>query len=210
MQHRHTLIHLPTNNYTKQINLLEETISQKGRVLSESVLKVDSFLNHLIEPQIISWMGEEFARRFANKEINKVLTIEASGIAIGFATAQQFGVPLLFAKKSQSINVGTDVYSADVYSFTHQCTNHILVSKRYISPDDKILIVDDFFANGAALRGLIEVCRQAGATVQGIGIAVEKGFQPGGAEIRQKGFQLESLAIVESMDPASGKITFRQ
>ncbi|MBQ0160486.1 MAG: xanthine phosphoribosyltransferase [Bacteroidales bacterium] len=192
------------------MNLLEETISQKGRVLSESVLKVDSFLNHLIEPQIISWMGEEFARRFANKEINKVLTIEASGIAIGFATAQQFGVPLLFAKKSQSINVGTDVYSADVYSFTHQCTNHILVSKRYISPDDKILIVDDFFANGAALRGLIEVCRQAGATVQGIGIAVEKGFQPGGAEIRQKGFQLESLAIVESMDPASGKITFRQ
>lgn len=187
---------------------MEETISQKGRVLSESVLKVDSFLNHLIEPQIISWMGEEFARRFANKEINKVLTIEASGIAIGFATAQQFGVPLLFAKKSQSINVGTDVYSADVYSFTHQCTNHILVSKRYISPDDKILIVDDFFANGAALRGLIEVCRQAGATVQGIGIAVEKGFQPGGAEIRQKGFQLESLAIVESMDPASGKITF--
>lgn len=173
---------------------MEETISQKGRVLSESVLKVDSFLNHLIEPQIISWMGEEFARRFANKEINKVLTIEASGIAIGFATAQQFGVPLLFAKKSQSINVGTDVYSADVYSFTHQCTNHILVSKRYISPDDKILIVDDFFANGAALRGLIEVCRQAGATVQGIGIAVEKGFQPGGAEIRQKGFQLESLA----------------
>lgn len=210
MQHRHTLIHLPSNNYTKQINLLKETISQKGRVLSESVLKVDSFLNHLIEPQIISWMGEEFARRFANKEINKVLTIEASGIAIGFATAQQFGVPLLFAKKSQSINVGTDVYSADVYSFTHQCTNHILVSKRYISPDDKILIVDDFFANGAALRGLIEVCRQAGATVQGIGIAVEKGFQPGGAEIRQKGFQLESLAIVESMDPASGKITFRQ
>lgn len=173
---------------------MKETISQKGRVLSESVLKVDSFLNHLIEPQIISWMGEEFARRFANKEINKVLTIEASGIAIGFATAQQFGVPLLFAKKSQSINVGTDVYSADVYSFTHQCTNHILVSKRYISPDDKILIVDDFFANGAALRGLIEVCRQAGATVQGIGIAVEKGFQPGGAEIRQKGFQLESLA----------------
>lgn len=189
---------------------MEETISQKGRVLSESVFKVDSFLNHLIEPQIISWMGEEFARRFTNKEINKVLTIEASGIAIGFATAQQFGVPLLFAKKSQSINVGTDVYSADVYSFTHQCTNHILVSKRYISPDDKILIVDDFLANGAALRGLIEVCRQAGDTVQGIGIAVEKGFQPGGAEIRQKGFQLESLAIVESMDPASGKITFRQ
>lgn len=210
MRHRHTLIHLPSNNYTKQINLLEETISQKGRVLSESVFKVDSFLNHLIEPQIISWMGEEFARRFTNKEINKVLTIEASGIAIGFATAQQFGVPLLFAKKSQSINVGTDVYSADVYSFTHQCTNHILVSKRYISPDDKILIVDDFLANGAALRGLIEVCRQAGDTVQGIGIAVEKGFQPGGAEIRQKGFQLESLAIVESMDPASGKITFRQ
>lgn len=167
MQHRHTLIHLPSNNYTKQINLLKETISQKGRVLSESVLKVDSFLNHLIEPQIISWMGEEFARRFANKEINKVLTIEASGIAIGFATAQQFGVPLLFAKKSQSINVGTDVYSADVYSFTHQCTNHILVSKRYISPDDKILIVDDFFCQRCRLartdRGLpTGWCHRAG------------------------------------------------
>lgn len=192
------------------MNLLEETIKQKGRVLSESVLKVDSFLNHLIDPQIISWMGQEFARRFANKEINKVLTIEASGIAIGFATAQQFGAPLLFAKKSQSLNVGTDVYSADVYSFTHQCTNHIIVSKRYISPDDKILIVDDFLANGAALRGLIEVCRQAGATIQGIGIAVEKGFQPGGQEIRQQGFQLESLAIVDKMDPVSGEIHFRK
>lgn len=178
-------------------------------MLSESILKVDGFLNHQIDPAIMTEMGREFKRRFSGKEITKVLTIEASGIAIGLSVALEYGVPLLFAKKSQSTNLGTDIYSCDVPSFTHNCTNHVFVSKKYLSPDDKLLIVDDFLANGAALKGLIGIVEQSGAAIQGIGIAVEKGFQPGGKLIRDLGYRVESLAIVDAMDPVTGNITFR-
>lgn len=192
------------------MNFLEERIIKDGVVREGNVLKVDSFLNHQIDIALLEKMGEEFKKRFAGKEITKILTIEASGIGIACIVARYFGVPVLFAKKTQSLNVDGDKYSTQVYSYTHQHMNNVFVSKKYISPEDKILIIDDFLANGAALLGLTEIVRQAGAQVQGIGIAVEKGFQDGGKIIREKGFQLESLAIIESMDAATGKIEFRK
>ena len=191
------------------MNFLEERIIKDGIVREGNVLKVDSFLNHQIDVPLLEQMGAEFEKRFAGKEITKILTIEASGIGIACIVARYFNVPVLFAKKSQSVNVDGDKYCADVYSFTHKCTNHVFVSKKYIAKGEKILIIDDFLANGAALLGLTEICRQAQAEVVGIGIAIEKGFQDGGKIIREKGFQLESIAIVDTMDAKTGKITFR-
>jgi len=192
------------------MNFLEERILKDGVIREGNVLKVDSFLNHQIDISLLEQMGAEFKKRFAGKEITKILTIEASGIGIACIIARYFNVPVLFAKKTQSINIDGDKYSADVESFTHKCLNHVFVSKRYLSSSDKVLIIDDFLARGAALLGLTEIVRQAGAEVVGIGIAIEKGFQDGGKIIRDKGFHLEALAIVDAMDPATGTITFRK
>lgn len=193
------------------MNCLEERILKDGVVKEGNVLKVDSFLNHCMDVSLFNEMGEEYAKRFAGKNINKILTIEASGIGIASVVALHFNnAPVVFAKKSKSINLDGDMYTAEVESFTHKNTNHVIVSKKFLTKDDHVLIIDDFLANGCALQGLIQICNQAGATVEGIGIAIEKGFQPGGRMIRNMGYQLESLAIVESMDAATGNIVFRQ
>jgi len=192
------------------MNFLEERIIRDGIVKPGNVLKVDSFLNHQMDISLMDQMGEEFHRRFADKPITKVLTIEASGIGIACSVARAFGVPMVFAKKSKSINVDGDVYVAEVESFTHRNKNQVIVSKRFISPEDHVLIIDDFLANGCALQGLISITENAGATVEGLGIAIEKGFQIGGRVIRNLGYHLESLAIVDAMDPETGSITFRE
>ncbi|MBO6219360.1 xanthine phosphoribosyltransferase [Treponema sp. UBA3813] len=191
------------------MNFLEERILKDGVVREGNVLKVDSFLNHQIDISLLEQIGAEFKKRFDGEKITKILTIEASGIGIACIVARYFNVPVLFAKKTQSINVDGDKYSTDVESFTHGCTNHVFVSKKYLCSSDKVLIIDDFLARGSALLGLTELVRQAGAEVVGIGIAIEKGFQDGGRIIREKGFHLESIAIVESMDSSKGTITFR-
>ena len=192
------------------MNCLEARIAKDGVVREGNVLKVDSFLNHQMDIELMNEIGKEFYRRFQGKPINKVLTIEASGIAIAYAVAQQFHVPVLFAKKSKSINIAGDTYVAEVESFTHKNKNTVLVSKQFLSENDHVLIIDDFLANGCALQGLISIVDQAGGTVEGIGIAVEKGFQMGGQIIRNLGYQLESLAIVESMNHETGEIVFRE
>ena len=192
------------------MNCLEERILRDGVVKAGNVLKVDSFLNHQMDIELMNEIGKEFYRRFQGKPINKILTIEASGIAIAYAVAQQFHVPVLFAKKSKSINIAGDTYVAEVESFTHKNRNTVVVSKQFLNENDRVLIIDDFLANGCALQGLISIVDQAGATVEGIGIAVEKGFQVGGQVIRNLGYQLESLAIVESMNHETGEIVFRQ
>ena len=193
------------------MNCLEERIAKDGIVKEGNVLKVDSFLNHQMDVKLFDEMGAEYAKRFAGKKINKILTIEASGIGIASVVALHFpGAPVVFAKKSHSINIDGEMYTAEVESFTHKNTNHVIVSKKFLSPEDHVLIIDDFLANGCALMGLIQICSQAGAQIEGIGIAVEKGFQPGGQIIRNLGYQLESLAIVESMDSETGKIVFRK
>ncbi len=192
------------------MNFLEERIAKDGVVKEGNILKVDSFLNHQMDIKLFNQMGEEFKKRFADKKINKILTIEASGIGIACIVAEYFDVPVVFAKKTQSINIDGDVYVAEVESFTHKCKNQVIVSKRFLGADDKVLIIDDFLANGCALQGLISIVAQAGGSVEGIGIAVEKGFQQGGKIIRNLGYQLESLAIVESMDATAGTIQFRE
>ena len=192
------------------MNFLEERIAKDGVVKAGNVLKVDSFLNHQMDVSIMDQMGAEFKRRFADKPITKVLTIEASGIAIACSVAREFGVPMVFAKKSQSINIDGDMYVAEVESFTHKNKNQVIVSKKFLSSEDHVLIVDDFLANGCALQGLISIVEAAGATVEGLGIAIEKGFQIGGRVIRNLGYHLESLAIVDAMDDETGSITFRQ
>ena len=192
------------------MNFLEERIIKDGLVKPGNVLKVDSFLNHQIDVALLDEMGKEFRRRFADKKITKVLTIEASGIAIAMAAAKYFNVPVVFAKKSKSVNIDGEMYVATVESFTHKNTNQVIVSKKYLSSDDSVLIVDDFLANGCALQGLISIAESAGATVAGIGIAIEKGFQMGGRIIRNLGYHLESLAIVDAMDDVNGTITFRE
>ncbi len=192
------------------MNFLEERIARDGVVKEGNVLKVDSFLNHQMDVELFDKMGEEYARRFAGKKITKILTIEASGIGIASVVALHFHVPVVFAKKSKSINLDGEMYTAEVESFTHKNVSHVIVSKKFLTPEDHILIIDDFLANGCALQGLIQIAKQAGATVEGIGIAIEKGFQSGGRIIRNLGYQLESLAIVESMDAATGSITFRE
>ena len=192
------------------MNFLEERIVKDGIVKEGNVLKVDSFLNHQMDIELIDEIGKEFYRRFKDKPITKVLTIEASGIAIAYAVARCFGVPVVFAKKAKSINIDGDMYTAEVESFTHKNKNQVIVSKRFLSEDDRILIVDDFLANGCALQGLISITEAAGATVEGIGIVIEKGFQYGGRSIRNLGYQLESLAIVDAMDAETKTIVFRE
>ena len=191
------------------MKLLEDRIKRDATVKSEGVLTVDSFLNHQMDVALFDEMAREWQHLFDGKPINKILTIEASGIGIAVIAAQRFGVPVVFAKKSQSVNLDGTVYSTRVESFTHGKVFDVIVSTRYIGPEDHVLIIDDFLANGCALNGLIEICESAGATVEGIGIAVEKGFQPGGGDLRSRGYDLRSLAIVESMDPATGEIVFR-
>ena len=191
------------------MNFLEQRIAKDGIVKPGNVLKVDSFLNHQMDIALLNEMGQEFHRRFAHKSITKVLTIEASGIAIAYPVAAAFGVPMVFAKKAKSINIDGDVYVADVPSFTYKTTNQVVVSKKFLSADDRVLIVDDFLANGYALQGLIALVEAADATVEGIGIAIEKGFQEGGKRMRNLGYDLESLAIVESMNAETGEIVFR-
>ena len=192
------------------MNFLEERIVKDGIVKEGNILKVDSFLNHLMDVTLFQQMGKEFQRRFAEKPINKILTIEASGIGIACIVAACFGVPVVFAKKSKSVNIDGDVYLAEVESFTHKCKNNVIVSQKFLSEDDHVLIIDDFLANGCALQGLIQIVQSSGATVEGIGIAIEKGFQSGGRIIRNLGFQLESLAIVDGMDASTGQIFFRE
>ena len=192
------------------MELLEERIRRDGVVKSEGVLKVDGFLNHQMDINLFNEMGKELKRLFADAPINKILTIEASGIGIAAVVAQHFDVPVVFAKKSQSINLDGDVYSTKIQSFTHQRIYDVIVSKKFLNADDHVLLIDDFLANGCALNGLIDLVEDAGATVEGIGIAVEKGFQPGGDDLRRRGYHLESLAIVQSMDPETGEIEFRR
>ena len=192
------------------MNFLEERIAKDGVVKPGNVLKVDSFLNHQMDPRLMVRMAEEFKRRFAGKPINKILTIEASGIGIAAFVALVFDAPLVFAKKSKSINIDGEMYVAEVESFTHKNKNQVIVSKKFLSAEDHVLIIDDFLANGCALQGLIQIAESAGATVEGCGIAIEKGFQIGGRVLRNLGYQLESLAIVDGMDAETGVITFRE
>lgn len=192
------------------MNFLEERIVKDGIVKEGNVLKVDSFLNHQMDISLFNQMGAEFKKRFEGKNINKILTIEASGIGIACVAAMHFNVPVVFAKKAKSINIDGDMYIAEVESFTHKCKNQVIISKKFLSENDHVLIIDDFLANGCALQGLISIINQAGGTVEGIGIAIEKGFQNGGNIIRNLGYQLESLAIVDSMDAATGTVKFRE
>ena len=191
------------------MNFLEERILKEGVVKPGNVLKVSGFLNHRMDIPLIERIGEEFHRRFRDKPITKVLTIEASGIAIAYPVARLFGVPLVFAKKAKSINLDGDVYVAEVESFTHKNTNRVIVEKKCLSSDDKVLVIDDFLADGSALQGLISIVESAEAEVVGLGIVIEKGFQEGGYRIRNLGYHLESLAIVDAMDAETGTITFR-
>jgi len=192
------------------MNFLEERIMKDGIVKPGNVLKVDSFINHQMDISLMEEIGREFHRRFADKKITKILTIEASGIGIACFVAKEFGVPMVFAKKSHSINIDSEVYVAEVESFTHKNKNNVIVSKKFLNQDDHLLIIDDFLANGCALQGLISISKSAGASVEGIGIVIEKGFQIGGQVIRNLGIQLESLAIVDAMDAETGTITFRE
>ena len=192
------------------MDFLEERIVKDGIVKDGNVLKVDSFLNHQMDIELFDQMGAEFKKRFADRPINKILTIEASGIGIACVVAQHFGVPVVFAKKTKSINIEGEMYTAEVESFTHKCKNQVIVAKKFLSEDDHVLIIDDFLANGCALQGLIQIVKAAGGTVEGIGIAIEKGFQSGGTVIRNLGYHLESLAIVEGMEASTGEITFRE
>ena len=191
------------------MNFLEERILKDGIVKDGNVLKVDSFLNHQMDIALFNEIGKEFKKRFEGKKINKILTIEASGIGIACIVAQHFDVPVVFAKKAKSINLEGEMYVAEVESFTHNCKNQVIVAQKFLSEKDHVLIIDDFLANGCALQGLIQIVQSAEARVEGIGIVVEKGFQPGGRIIRNLGIQLESLAIVERMDSSTGEIAFR-
>lgn len=192
------------------MNFLEERILKDGIVKPGNVLKVDSFLNHQMDIVLMEEIGREFKRRFADKNITKVMTIEASGIGIAAFVAREFGVPLVFAKKSKSINIDGEMYIAEVESFTHKNKNQVVVSKKFLNADDHILIIDDFLANGCALQGLVSIAESADATIEGLGIVIEKGFQIGGRIIRNLGYQLESLAIVDGMNAETGEIFFRE
>lgn len=191
------------------MNFLEQRIVNEGTVKSGGVLKVDSFLNHQLDIDLIDQIGKEFHRRFEDKPITKVLTIESSGIAIACSVAREFGVPVVVAKKSKSINIDGEAYVAEIESFTHKRKNLVVVAKRFLSEQDHVLVVDDFLANGCAMQGLISIVESAEATVEGLGIVIEKGFQDGGWRLRNLGYQLESLAIIESMDADTGKLVFQ-
>ena len=192
------------------MKLLEDRILRDGVVYPGNVLKVDSFLNHQIDVPFVTELGREFYRLYKGAGVTKILTIEASGIGIACLTAAFFGCPVLFAKKSETSQMSPDILTAEVYSYTHNKTYTVRIAKDYLHSDDKVLIIDDFLANGCALQGLISIVQSAGATVEGVGIAIEKGFQPGGQIIRNLGYQLESLAIVESMNDKTGEIVFRE
>ena len=193
------------------MQLLKDRILKDGIVKPGNILKVDSFLNHQMDISLFNDMGKEFKRLFNDTPINKILTIEASGIGIACVAAQYFdNVPVVFAKKSQTVNIDGEVYSTKIESFTHKRVYDVILSKKYLSSKDHVLIIDDFLANGCALNGLLDIAEKAGATVEGVGIAVEKGFQRGGELIRQKGIRVESLAIIESMDADSGNIVFKE
>lgn len=192
------------------MNFLEERIVKDGVVKPGNVLKVDSFLNHQMDIALLEEIGREFHRRFQDKPVTKVLTIEVSGIGIAAFVAKEFGVPMVFAKKSKSINIDGEMYVAEVESFTHKNKNQVIVSKKFLGAGDHVLIIDDFLANGCALQGMISIVESAGATVEGCGIVIEKGFQIGGRVIRNLGYQVESLAIIDGMDAEQGTITFRE
>ena len=192
------------------MKLLEERIRKDGVVKEGQVLKVDSFINHQMDIELFNEMGKEFKRLFEGKNINKILTIEASGIGLACIIAQHFHVPVVFAKKAKSINLDGEMLSTKIESFTHKRVYDVIVSKKFLSKEDHVLIIDDFLANGCAVAGLVDLVRSAGATVEGVGIAVEKGFQQGGQLLRDKGLHVESLAIVESMNHETGEIVFRQ
>ena len=192
------------------MKLLEERIRKDGIVKPGNVLKVDSFLNHQMDIELFSEMEKEFKRLYEGCPINKILTIEASGIGIACIAAQYFHVPVVFAKKTQSINLDGDVYSTKIQSFTHRRIYDVIVSKKFLSPEDHVLIIDDFLANGCALEGLIDIVKSSGATIEGVGIAIEKGFQKGGDLIRGKGIRVESLAIVDGMNAETGEVFFRE
>ena len=191
------------------MDLLHEKIISDGKIFAGNILKVDSFLNHQIDVTFMEALGEEIARRVSSDGVTKVLTVEASGIAIAFPVAQSLGCDMIFAKKSQTKNLGSSVYSSPVESFTHGCVYDIRVAKEYLHDDDVVVIVDDFLANGNAVRGLIDIVSQAGATLAGVGIAIEKGFQDGGKKLRDDGIRLESMAIIDEMDAVDGEIVFR-
>ena len=191
------------------MNFLEERIVKDGVVKEGNILKVDSFLNHQMDINLFDQMGEEFKRRFADKPINKIVTIAVSGIGIACIVARHFGVPVVFAKKTQSVNIDGEVYVAEVESFTHKCKNQVIVSKKFLGPDDHVLVIDDFLAKGKALDGLTTLIQDSGAELVGAGIVIEKGFQDGGKRIRDKGIRVESLAIVDSMNAETGEIVFR-
>lgn len=191
------------------MELLEKRIERDGIVKKGNVLKVDSFLNHQMDITLLNEMGKEFKRLFGGRPINKILTIEASGIGIACIAAQYFQVPVVFAKKAQSINLDGEMYSTKIESFTHKRVYDVIVSKKYLGPEDHVLILDDFLANGCAVNGLLDLIENAGATVEGIGIAIEKGQQIGGKLLREKGYQVESLAVIDHMDEQTGKIVFR-
>ena len=191
------------------MNFFEERILKEGKVKPGNVLKVDSFLNHQLDIALLDELGAAFCSRFAGTPITKVLTIETSGIAIAYPVARMLGVPLVFAKKARSVNISGKTYVAEVKSFTHGNINRVIVAKKFLSPEDRVLLIDDFLADGSAMQGLISIVESAGAEVAGVGIAIEKGFQIGGKVIRNLGYRLESLAIVEDMDPITGEITFR-
>lgn len=192
------------------MNALQEKILTAGVVKEGNILKVDSFLNHQMDIELFNEMGKEWKKRFEGKQIDKILTIEASGIGIACIAAQHFGVPVVFAKKAKSINLDGEMYTAEVESFTHKNRNMVIVSKKFLKAGEHVLLIDDFLANGCALQGLIGIVQSAGATVEGIGIAIEKGFQTGGRMIRNMGYQLESLAIVDAMNWETGEIVFRE
>lgn len=191
------------------MQLLKDRILKDGQVFPGNILKVDSFLNHQVDVTLLNEIGKEFKRLFADCEINKILTIEASGIGIACIVAQYFDCPVVFAKKSKSINISSDFYQSDVMSYTHGNVNHVIVSKDFIGEGDKVLVIDDFLAHGCALRGLIDIINFSGAELCGCGIVIEKGFQSGGDDLREMGIRVESLAIVESMDGETKEIVFR-
>lgn len=191
------------------MQLLKDRIRKDGIVKQGNVLKVDSFLNHQMDIDLINEIGKEFKRLFEKEKITKILTIEASGIGIACIVAQYFNVPVVFAKKAQSINIEGEVFATKIESFTHKKTYDVIVSKKFLNSTDRVLIIDDFLANGCALVGLIDLVISSGASVEGIGIVIEKGFQSGGEIIREMGIHLESLAIVDSMNAADGTIEFR-
>lgn len=192
------------------MKLLEERIRKDGVVKPGNVLKVDSFLNHQMDVELFNEMGKEFKRLFADRPINKILTIEASGIGIACVVAQHFNVPVVFAKKAKSINLDGEMLSTKIESFTHKRVYDVIVSKKFLNADDHVLVIDDFLANGCAVEGLIDLIQGAGATIEGVGIAIEKGFQRGGDILREKGLRVESLAILESMNDETGEIVFRE